>query len=110
MVPGQYNENNIIKKRQRRRGNEGKMKFKDMPYERVDLEKTEKEFRQIIQEFKEAKSGQEQFAVHQKYYEFTKRISTNITIASIRHDIDTTDKFYDEEQSHNDQILPVISN
>lgn len=86
------------------------MKFKDMPYERVDLEKTEKEFQQIIQEFKEAKSGQEQFAVHQKYYEFTKRISTNITIASIRHDIDTTDKFYDEEQSHNDQILPVISN
>ncbi len=86
------------------------MKFKDMPYNRVDLAETEKEFKQIIEEFRAAGSGEEQFKVHQKYYEMSKRISTNIVIASIRHDIDTTDEFYDEEQKHNDKIKPVIDN
>ena len=73
------------------------MKFKDMPYERVDFKKVEKEMQQLMAEFDAAKSGEEQFAVHQKYYELTDRVYTMMTIANIRHDVDTTDSFYDTQ-------------
>lgn len=86
------------------------MKFKDMPYVRVNYEEAEEEFRQIIEEFKKAGSGEEQFAVHEKYYGFYSRIYTTMTIAHIRHDIDTADTFYDKEQEYYDEIEPKLSN
>lgn len=86
------------------------MKFKDMPYERVNVEDAEKEFKQIMEEFKAAKSGEEQFAVHQKYYKLRNKIYTNLTIAHIRHDIDTMDEFYSKEQDYNDEIRPTLNN
>lgn len=86
------------------------MKFKDMPYERVDFEKVTEEFKQLMEEFDAAKSGEEQFAVHRKYYALTDRVSTMMTIAHIRHDVDTTDEFYDAEQSYYDEKSPELSN
>lgn len=86
------------------------MKFADMPYERVDYNAAEKEFLRLMEEFKNAKSGEEQFEVHKKYYEFKNQVNTNITIAHIRHDIDTTDDFYAKEQEYYDEIEPKIEN
>ena len=86
------------------------MKFKDMPYERVDFEKVGEEMQQLIAEFGAAKSGEEQFEVHKKYYELTDRVSTMMTIANIRHDVDTTHSFYDAEQSYYDEQGPVFTN
>lgn len=86
------------------------MKFKDMPYERVNLDKIQEEFNEILKEFKAAKRGGEQFEVHKKYYSFMDRIETNMTIAKIRHDIDTQDEFYDKEQAYYDEIAPKLSN
>lgn len=86
------------------------MKFMDMLYERVDFEGVEKEFLALIEEFKGAKSGEEQFGVHEKFYGLCDRVMTNITIAQIRHDIDTTDEFYSKEQDYYDEIQPKIGN
>lgn len=86
------------------------MKFKDMPYERVDFEKVGEEMKQLTAEFGAAKSGEEQFEVHKKYYELTDRVYTMMTIANIRHDVDTTDSFYDAEQSYYDEQGPVFTN
>ena len=72
------------------------MKFKDMHYERIDFEKAKEELAGLIQALKEAKSGEEQFEIHKKYYALTDRVSTQATLCSIRHSIDTTDKFYQE--------------
>ena len=47
------------------------MKFKDMPYKRVDFAEVEKEMNALIAEFESAKSGEEQFEVHKKYYALT---------------------------------------
>ena len=33
------------------------MKFKDMPYQRVDFDQVEKEMRKLMEEFDSAKSG-----------------------------------------------------
>lgn len=86
------------------------MKFKDMPYERVDFEKVAEEFKVIMQEFDAAKSGEEQFEVHKKYYDLTDRVGTMMTIAHIRHDVDTSDAFYDAEQAFYDEKRPEFSN
>ena len=64
-----------------------------MPYERIDFAKVQEEMGELIRELDAAKSGEEQFEVHQKYYALTDRVMTLMTIANIRFDIDTSDKF-----------------
>ena len=56
------------------------MKFSDMPYERVDFEKVGQELSGLIRELGEAKNGEEQFAVHQRYYALTDHVYTLMTI------------------------------
>lgn len=86
------------------------MKFKDMPYERVDFDKVTEQMNTLIRELDEAKSGEEQFAVHQKFYRLSDEVSTTITIAQIRHDVDTTDEFYNTEQDYYDEKMPLLEN
>lgn len=84
------------------------MKFKDMPYERVDFDRVKKEMDEIIEEFDAAKNGEEQFEVHKKYYALSDRVSTLYTIAHIRYDIDTSDEFYEKEHEYYDEMLPMF--
>ena len=86
------------------------MKFKDMPYERVDFDKVEKEMKTLMEEFDAAGSGEEQFAVHQKYYKLTGEVETAMTIAHIRYDVDTADEFYSREHEFYDEKGPVFRN
>lgn len=86
------------------------MKFKDMPYERVDFEKVEQEMRALMEAFDSAKDGEEQFAVHQKYYALTDRVGTQMTIAHIRYDADTTDEFYSAEHDYYNEKSPIYHN
>ena len=86
------------------------MKFKDMPYERIDFEKAREELTGLIKALQEAKSGEEQFEIHKKYYALTDRVTTQATLCSIRHSIDTTDQFYQEEQDYYDRETPAYSN
>ena len=44
------------------------MKFKDMPYKRVDYDKTAEQFKTLTKRVKEAKSGEELWEIHQEYY------------------------------------------
>ena len=86
------------------------MRFQDMPYERIDFAKVQEEMGELIRELEAAKSGEEQFEVHKKYYALTDRVMTLMTIANIRFDIDTSDKFYEEEHKYYDEQGPVFSN
>lgn len=86
------------------------MKFSEMPYTRVDMEDVERQYTDIIARTRAAASGAEQFAIHQEYYRFTNDIMTNMTLANIRHGIDTTDTFYEQENDYYDEIMPVIEN
>jgi len=72
-------------------------KFKDMQYERPDLSKVQQEIVTLVKKLQEAKdyeSAREAFIAHDQ---LTRHVSTLARIASIRHDIDTRDTFYDEE-------------
>ncbi len=86
------------------------MKFKDMPYQRVDFDQVEKDMKALMEEFDNAASGEEQFRVHQKYYDLTDRAHTQMTIAHIRYDVDTTDEFYNKEHDYYNEKSPVFYN
>ncbi len=89
---------------------QGRMKFTDMPYERVDFEKLKKDFADLTRDLDRAQSGEEQFAVHERYYSITDHAMTQMTIVEIRHDVDMTDEYYAEEQKYIDQNRPVYEN
>lgn len=86
------------------------MKFKDMPYTRPDMKAVEATYKKLTQEQRDAKSAEEAFAVHKKYYEFSDDLGTAFELAMIRHTIDTADEFYDKENDFFDEVSPLISN
>ncbi len=86
------------------------MKFTEMPYTRVDMTVAEATYKEFIQRSKDAKSGEEQFAIHKEYYVFMDDLRTNITLAQVRHSIDTADEFYEKENDYYDEVLPIITN
>ncbi|MGN0144522.1 MAG: M3 family oligoendopeptidase [Clostridium sp.] len=88
---------------------ENTFKLKDLPYERMTIETFENEGRKILEQFKNANSGEEQFLVHKKYYELIQTIMTKRILVQLRHDCDVTDKFYQDEQDYYDQISPRIT-
>ena len=86
------------------------MKFKDMPYERTDFEGAKETLKKIMEDFSAAKSPEEQFEVHKRYYELMGHIRTQATLAEIRHSIDTSDAFYEAEKAYYDREMPAFSN
>lgn len=84
-------------------------KLSSLPYERITIEAFEAEGKKILKEFKEAKTGEEQFEAHKKYYTLVKKMATARVLAQLRHDGDVTDKFYTEEQDYYDEIEPKIT-
>ena len=44
------------------------MKFSEMPYKRADIEESKADFTKLMEDFDNAKSGEEQFEVHKRYY------------------------------------------
>lgn len=86
------------------------MKCSEMPYKRIDMDEVKAFFEKLIADSKNAKSGEEQFELHKKYYEFMKEIHTNRILGTFRHDCDTSDEFYTKENDYLDEIMPLISN
>ena len=86
------------------------MKFSQMPYERVNFDEVERRLNELKEAFAAAGSGEEQFAVHQKYYELRSRTDTMMTLAQIRHDVDISDGFYKAEQDYYDEQGPRYFN
>ena len=85
------------------------MKFSEMPYKRIDMDEVNKTYRDIIDRTKVAGSGDEQFEIHREYYKFMDDIRTSMELAMIRHDIDTTDEFYEKESDFYDEVTPIIN-
>lgn len=85
------------------------MKCSEMPYKRVDMDEVKAFFEELIEESKNAGSGEEQFELHKKYYVFMADVYTNIKLGVFRHSIDTTQEFYSKENDYIDEITPLIS-
>ncbi len=84
--------------------------FNEMIYTRIEKDQLVKDFKELIRRFDEARSGLEQLAVHEDYYKLTDHVTTMMTLAEIRHDVDMTDEFYAAEQEWYDELSPVYRN
>lgn len=85
------------------------MKFSEMPYTRVDAESVKEQLKDLTKRAREAKDADELWSIHEEYYKVTGDVTTNLEISVIRHDIDTTDEYYDEEKKYYDELMPVFS-
>lgn len=84
------------------------MKFTEYPYKRPDMKEIEQRFKELLKQFNEASSFEEQDEVMSAINELRQNVSTQSTLASIRHSIDTNDQFYKAEQDFMDEAEPVL--
>ncbi len=75
------------------------MKFSEMPYVRPDLDAVKAGMKDRIARLKAAASYAEAKAVFLENEAASKKVETQATLASVRHSIDTRDKFYDGEEA-----------
>ena len=84
------------------------MKFSEMPYERLDFKEMSSSYKEFTKRLKEATSFEEAKKVFEEFDEYDRHVETMYTIAYIRHDIDTNDKYYDEEIEYWNETAPAL--
>lgn len=84
------------------------MNFNDYKYERINIEQTKEKFSSLIEKFSEAENVEEQIRHIDEINSLRNHIDTMTTLVSIRHSINTNDKFYDTENDYCDEISPVV--
>ena len=82
------------------------MKFKDMPYQRPDVEAAKQWLAAQTEKLKAASSYEEAKALFLEVEEESKHLETMAVLVSTRHSIDTRDEFYDAEEKFIDNAMP----
>ena len=83
------------------------MNFNEYNYQRPDLESLKSRFGVLVDKFKNAGSFQEQDEVMVEINLLRRNFESMSEIASIRHTIDTTDTYYEQEQEYFDESTPI---
>ena len=84
------------------------MTFKEMPYSRYDCEQAKKTIAGLTEQLRSAKTYEEAKDVFLKMEEERKHLDTMVTLAQVRHSIDTRIKFYEDECLYYNQALPEV--
>lgn len=84
------------------------MKFSEMKYERIDLEKYKALYTRLAEEVKNAKSTEELINIIKEHEQAASYIQTMAALAHTRNTIDTTDEFYDAENKFVDESMPLL--
>ena len=84
------------------------VKFKDMPYERPDLEAVKAEYARLAQALSDAETAEAAEAAFLEKDQLDRHTQTAAELAMIRHVIDTRDEFYDAEASFWDEAQPEL--
>ncbi len=87
---------------------DNEIKFPDMPYQRPDLDAVKELYRDHIRRLREARTYDEAREVFLSFDREDEAVSTQSTLAMIRHGIDTKDAFYDGEVSFWDGAGPEL--
>lgn len=85
------------------------MKFSQMVYERPDLEQIGTQMTHMTRCLENAQSYGEAKKVFLEMDQLQRHIQTAMTLANIRHTIDTTDEFYDTEMKFVNDAEPVLT-
>ena len=84
------------------------MKFSQMPYTRPDIDETQRSLAALIDAFERAGTPSDATDAYMSADRFIENLGTMGALASIRHSIDTTDEFFQAEQSYFDEIEPLL--
>jgi M3 family oligoendopeptidase len=83
------------------------MKFSQMPYERIDIEKATAFSHDIVEKIKNAQAADEVLALHKSFSKYAEHVATMGALSYTRHTINTKDEFYDKENDYYDEVGPV---
>lgn len=84
------------------------MKFSEMPYVRPDLAAFQAKAEAAAQKIAQASSAQEQIKAVLAFDQVQAEVNTAMSLAYVRHTIDTRDEFYDQENDYADEIAPAV--
>ncbi|SET59640.1 oligoendopeptidase, M3 family [Oceanobacillus limi] len=84
------------------------LKFEDYRYEQPNLEEEKAAFRELLENFSNAKTVEAQNEAIEKINAFRNRISTLFNLVYIRASIDTNDEFYQKERDFWDEKSPEL--
>ena len=84
------------------------VKFKDMPYERPDLETVKAEYARLAAALAGAETLEAADAAFLEKDQLDRHVQTAAELAMIRHVIDTRDEFYDAESAFWDEAQPEL--
>lgn len=84
------------------------MNFNDFEYKRIDIDLVKKDGQELLEQFKNAESFDEANRIFSEFNESAKEAMTMRTLCSIRHSINTEDKFYEEETEFWDEKSPLL--
>jgi M3 family oligoendopeptidase len=79
-----------------------------MPYQRPDINALQSQLTELIEHLKQAKDFQTADELFHQMDDLASHVATESAIAYIRHSIDTTDAFYEEEINFLDEAGPVL--
>lgn len=82
------------------------LKFKEIPFLRLDIDAYERHFGEQLDRLEQAKSFEEAFDAMLDIDTLMTKYQTMATICEIRNTMDVTDPFYKEEAAYCDQIRP----
>lgn len=84
------------------------IKFSEMPYTRPSIPEVQAAGARLRSQIESATSAQEQIAAYDAYEKLFSSVQTMLTIAYIRHSVDTRDAFYDAENDFADESMPLL--
>lgn len=83
------------------------MKFNEFQYKRPDIKELEGSFNELLKAFDSSDSFEAQNSAMEKINSLRNDFESMSQIVSIRHTIDTNDRFYEEEQNFFDENTPI---
>lgn len=83
------------------------MTFKEYEYKRPDMKALEEGFNKALDQFHQAPSAGQQIDAIHEINRLRNNFDTQTELVMIRHSIDTTDIFYEEENNYIDEVLPL---
>ena len=85
------------------------MTFENYKYTRPNLEETSKKLLDIEKRVLDAASAKDVLAVFDEYNTLRRDLETQSVLVEVRHTINTTDSFYEEEQNFWDDYKPELT-
>lgn len=83
--------------------------FDQLPYQRPDYDAFSAQWNELLGRFHAATSAEEQAEIFDVMNALRIEVDTASTIVSIRHSMDTSDEFYNQEQQWMDSIRPLVA-